>query len=107
MLIQPSELSHRATLAHMALIDFSGLTDAQLATMITNTVTHINAILTGAQSGTVGDSRSFSMARLPELTQLLTQLSSEQRMRGLAGGDFILGSFAEPDGGQVDAADIV
>lgn len=83
----------------MALIDFSGLTDAQLATMITNTQDHINKILTGAQSGTVGDSRSFSMARLPELTQLLTALSGEQRMRGLPGGDFILGSFGSPDSG--------
>ena len=91
----------------MALIDFSGLTDAQLDTLITHTQTHLTALLTGAQSGTVGDSRSFSMARIPELTQLLTQLSTEKRMRGLPGGDFILGSFGEPDGGQVDAADIV
>ena len=82
----------------MALYDFSGLTDAQLDTMITNTVTHINRILTGAQTGTVGDSRSFSMARLPELQQLLNALSGEKRMRGLPGGDFILGSFGEPGG---------
>lgn len=91
----------------MALVDFSGFTDDQIDTMLTNTVTHINAILTGAQSGTIGDSRSFSMARLPELQQLATALSGEKRMRGLPGGDFILGTFGEPGGNQVDTADLV
>ena len=83
----------------MAFYDFSGLTDTELDTMIANTITHLNRLLTGAQSGTVGDSRSFSMARIPELKDLLSALSAEKRLRGLDGGDFILGQFSEPDQG--------
>lgn len=91
----------------MALVDFSGFTDAQIDQMLTDIVGHITKILTGAQTGTVGDSRSFSMARLPELQAFATALSGEKRMRGLPGGDFILGVFGEPGGDKVDTADLV
>lgn len=76
--------------------DFSALTDAELDTMLTNVQTHINRLLTGAQTGTIGDNRSFSMARLPELRDMYSALSAEKRLRGDTGGDFILGSFDEP-----------
>lgn len=89
-------------------LDFSGLTDAQLDAMIAGTQQHYLAILTGAQSGTVGDSRSFSMARLPELMDTLSALSAEKRNRGnVFDDDFMLGSFAEPDGGQIDHQDVI
>lgn len=86
----------------MSLYDFSALTDAQLDTMISNVQTHLNRLLTGAQTGTVGDSRSFSMARIPELTDLLARLSTEKRLRNDPGGDFIVTQFGEPQG-QIDS----
>lgn len=82
----------------MTQYDFSALTDAQLDTMIANVQTHLNRLLTGAQTGTIGDSRSFQMARIPELTDLLSRLSAEKRLRGDTGGDFIVTQFGEPQG---------
>ena len=82
--------------------DFSALTDAQLDTLIANVQTHLNRLLTGAQSGGVGDSRNFSMARIPELTDLLARLSQEKRLRGDTGGDFIVAQFGEPQGPNTD-----
>lgn len=84
-------------------LDFSGLTDAQITTMITNVQTHLNRLLTGAQSGAVGSGgggQSFAMAKIPELTDLLSKLSTEQRLRASVGGDFILGSFGEPQAAE-------
>ena len=80
--------------------DFSGLTDAALDQMITDATTHLTRLLTGAQSGTIGDSRSFSMARIPEVTDLLSRLSQEKRLRGATGGDFIVSSFGEPQSSE-------
>jgi hypothetical protein len=84
-------------------LDFSGMTDAEITTMIANVQTHINRILTGAQSGAVGSGgggQSFAMAKLSELTDLMSKLSTEQRLRALDGGDFILGSFGEPQAAE-------
>lgn len=77
-------------------MDFSALTSAQLTTFVDNCVTHINRILTGAQSGTVGSGRSFQMARLDELQSLMSRASEELRRRGEPGGDFALVEFGEP-----------
>ena len=83
----------------MPQIDYSGITDAQLDTMIGNVVTHMNRILTGAQSGQIGNSRQFAMARIPELKTLLKELSIEKRLRGQTVDDmFILGQLGEPSG---------
>lgn len=77
-------------------MDFSALSDADLDTMLTNVQTHINRILTGAQSGTVGQARAFTMASLGDLKKLYSDLSMEKRLRADSGGDFIVGSFGEP-----------
>lgn len=77
-------------------MDFSALTDAELTTMLANTQTHINRILTGAQSGTVGAGRAFSMARLGELQELFSALSKEKHQRNDTEGPFILAQFGEP-----------
>lgn len=87
----------------MSRYDFSALTDAELDTMISNIQTHINRLLTGAQTGTIGQDRSFSMARLPELTDMLSRLSAEKRLRGQDGGDFIVTQFGEPQGPVSDS----
>lgn len=76
--------------------DYSAFTTAEVEQLLTDAKTHLTRLLTGAQTATVGDSRSFSMARIPEIRNLIVELSAELRARGETGGDFILGSFNEP-----------
>lgn len=100
-------LGQRATLGDMAgQYDFSYLTDAELDTMLANVTTHINRVLSGAQSGTVGEGRSFRMATLPELRDMASALSAEKRLRGDTGGDFILGSFGQASGVDADSSEL-
>lgn len=98
MFVQRGSRARRGILRGMTRFDLSALTSAQLDTLIASTTTHIQRILDGAQSGTIGDSRSFSMARIPELTDFLSRLSAEKRARGETGGDFIVAQFGEPQG---------
>lgn len=85
---------------HMIQVDYSALSDAQLDALIDGTNTHLLRLLTGAQSGTIGDSRAFTMARIGELQAVLTALSQEKRGRGDTVGDmFILGQFGQAGSG--------
>ena len=76
-------------------MDYRAWTDAELATAHANCQTAINRILTGAQAGSIGNSRSFTMAPLKELRQTASEISAEIANRADAGGDFILASFGE------------
>lgn len=76
-------------------MDLRSLTTAQLETMRDNCITSINRILTGAQAGSIGNSRSFTMPKLSELRSTLDAVSAEIANRADAGGDFILASFGE------------
>lgn len=80
----------------MSLVDYRSLTLAQLQTIRDNAVTAINRVLTGAQKGAIGNSRSFEMPQLKDLRQTLSEVSAEIANRSDAGGDFILASFGEP-----------
>lgn len=73
--------------------DWSQFSTADLETMLTNVKTSINRILTGAQSATIGDNRSFSMPQLRDLRDLANSISAELRMRTGGSDDFILGEF--------------
>lgn len=76
-------------------MDLRALTDAELAAMLAAAQVSILRILNGAQSGSIGNSRSFAMPKLSELRPWVDELSAEIANRADAGGDFILAEFGE------------
>ncbi len=79
----------------MAILDLSGLTDAQLTTQIAETISAISRTM-NASSYRIG-SRSLGRVGLEDLKSYLSDLSREQEDRGDKTGGTGVVEFGEPE----------